>query len=82
MRFKFEKLRFSELSIELATQVHEMRLNWLVEGKYALTSQIKRATDSTSLNFAEGTVRQSDKRFNRFFRIAISSEVEVVNCFT
>ncbi len=80
MSFQFEQLKIWERSIELATQVHEMTLKWPSEEKYILTSQIKRATDSISLNIAEGSTGQSNKEFNRFLGIALRSGIEVVNC--
>jgi four helix bundle protein len=47
---------------------------------YVLTSQIKRAADSVSLNIAEGSTGQSNREFNRFLVIALRSNIEVVGC--
>lgn len=47
---------------------------------YILTSQIKRATDSVSLNIAEGSTGQSNREFDRFLGIALRSDIEVVGC--
>jgi len=45
-----------------------------------LTSQIKRAADSVSLNIAEGSTGQTNAEFKRFLSIALRSNVEVVGC--
>lgn len=47
---------------------------------YVLTSQIKRAADSVSLNIAEGSTGQSNAEFGRFLKIALRSDIEVVSC--
>lgn len=50
------------------------------EELYVLTSQIKRAADSVSLNIAEGSTGQSNPEFARFLTFAIRSNIEVVGC--
>jgi four helix bundle protein len=47
---------------------------------FVLTSQIKRAADSVSLNIAEGSTGQSNAEFARFLKIALRSNIEVVGC--
>ncbi len=47
---------------------------------FILTSQIKRAADSVSLNIAEGSTGQSNSEFNRFLGYALRSAIEVVSC--
>jgi four helix bundle protein len=47
---------------------------------YILTSQIKRAADSVSLNIAEGSTGQSNREFNRFLGMVMRSDIEVVGC--
>lgn len=47
---------------------------------YILTSQIKRAADSVSLNIAEGSTGQSNVEFSKFVGYALHSDVEVVGC--
>ena len=47
---------------------------------YNLTSQIRRASDSISLNISEGSIGQSDPEQKRFMGMAIRSLAEVVSC--
>ncbi|WP_317133620.1 four helix bundle protein [Flavicella sediminum] len=47
--------------------------------KFALTSQIRRATNSKASNFAEGTSRITRKEKARFYSIAFSTTMEVLN---
>ena len=50
------------------------------EELYILTSQIKRAADSISLNIAEGSTGQTNAEFRLFIGYAIRSAIEVVSC--
>ncbi|MBK6729415.1 MAG: four helix bundle protein [Bacteroidetes bacterium] len=45
--------------------------------KYAIISQITRASISIASNIAEGTSRTSEKDFNRFIEMSIGSSFEV-----
>jgi four helix bundle protein len=47
---------------------------------FSLTSQMKRATDSISLNIAEGSTGPSDLEQSRFIGYSQRSALEVVNC--
>lgn len=80
MAFKFEKLNVWKKAIELANDVHLLTRKWPKEELYILSSQIKRATGSISLNISEGSTGQSDPEFSRFLGYAIRSALEVVNC--
>jgi four helix bundle protein len=80
MAFKFEKLKVWKKTIELANDIHLMTRKWPKEELYILSSQIKRATDSISLNLTEGSTGQSDAEFSRFLGYAIRSALEEVNC--
>lgn len=79
MAFKFEKLKVWEKAIELANEVHFLTKKWPKEELYVLTPQIKRASDSISLNIAEGSAGQSNPEFSKFIGYAIRSALEVVN---
>ncbi len=80
MPFKFEKLIVWQKSLDLATIVDEISKKFPKEELYVLSSQIKRAADSISLNIAEGSTGQTNPEFKRFLGIALRSDVEVVGC--
>ena len=80
MAFKFEKLIVWQKSLDLTSVVHEVTLKFPKDELYVLTSQIKRAADSVSLNIAEGSTGQSNPEFNRFLGYALRSDIEVVGC--
>ena len=80
MAFKFEGLKVWQRALELSGDIHELTKSFPKDEIYILTSQIKRATDSISLNIAEGSTGQTDKEFNRFLGIALRSGIEVVGC--
>src|SRR2546421_11608444 len=80
MAFKFEELEVWRESVELSYKIHQVTSSFPKEELYALTSQIKRAADSVSLNIAEGSTGQSNPEFRRFLTIALRSNIEVVGC--
>ncbi|UXP31865.1 four helix bundle protein [Reichenbachiella agarivorans] len=80
MGFKFENLKVWQDAINLSSEVHLMTLTWTKEERYILTSQIKRASDSISLNISEGSTGQSNAEFIRFLRYANRSALEVITC--
>ena len=45
---------------------------------YGLASQLRRAATSALLNLTEGSMKKSDKEFNRFLLISIGSIIEIV----
>lgn len=80
MGFKFEKLEIWKLAVELADRVHLLTRKFPKEEMFSLTSQMKRAADSVSLNIAEGSTGQSDPEQSRFIGYSLRSVLEVVNC--
>ncbi|MES2329541.1 MAG: four helix bundle protein [Bacteroidota bacterium] len=80
MSFKFEKLIVWQKALDLSEIVHHVTNDFPKEELYVLTSQIKRAADSVSLNIAEGSTGQSNAEFARFLGIALRSNIEVVGC--
>jgi four helix bundle protein len=80
MSFNFEKLTVWQDAITLSINVSDLVKGFPKEELFILTSQIKRAADSVSLNIAEGSTGQSKKEFNRFLGIALRSAIEVVSC--
>jgi four helix bundle protein len=77
---KFENLRVWQDAVTLAGEVNDLTRLFPKDELFVLTTQIKRATDSISLNIAEGSTGQSNAEFKRFLGFAIRSGVEVVGC--
>ena len=80
MPFKFEKLIVWQKAIDLSDTVNQLTKTFPKDEMFVLTSQIKRAADSVSLNIAEGSTGQTNAEFNRFSSIALRSNIEVVSC--
>ncbi len=80
MPFKFEKLQIWQLAIDISVEIHELTRNFPKEELFILTSQIKRAADSISLNIAEGSTGQSNPEQKKFLGYAQRSAIEVVSC--
>jgi four helix bundle protein len=80
MAFKFEKLRVWRVSLEFATNIHFLTHVFPKKKIFSLTSKIKRAADSVSLNIAEGSTGQTNKQFAKFLGYSIRSGIEVVSC--
>ena len=80
MAFKFENLRVWQKALDLADDVDKLTRTFPKEEVYVLTSQMKRAADSVSLNIAEGSTGQSNPEFKRFLNYSIRSIAEVVTC--
>jgi len=80
MAFKFENLKVWQKALDLTDEIDKLTKTFPKEELYILTSQIKRAADSVSLNIAEGSTGQSNAEFTRFLRYALRSDIEVVGC--
>jgi four helix bundle protein len=80
MAFKFENLKVWQASLELADEADKLAQGFPKHELYSLSSQIKRAADSVSLNIVEGSTGLSNAEFKRFLRIANRSALEVVGC--
>jgi len=80
MAFKFEQLRVWEQAVDLSGDISELVKNFPKGEMYVLTSQIKRACDSISLNIAEGSTGQTTPEFKKFLGYSIRSSIEVVGC--
>ena len=79
MPFLFEKLIVWQKAVDLSDYVDQMTKTFPKDELFVLTSQIKRAADSVSLNIAEGSTGQSNAEFNRFLSIALCSDIEVID---
>lgn len=80
MSFKFEKLEIWHLSLALSNEVYSLIKALPDEEKFNLSSQLRRAVTSISLNIAEGSTSQSDPEQLRFLGYAHRSLMEVVAC--
>ena len=80
MAFKFENLRIWQLSLELADDIDLLAQTFPKHEIYSLSSQIRRAANSVSLNIVEGSTGLTNKEFKRFLDIANRSALEVVGC--
>lgn len=80
MKLKYENLDVWRLAMDLNKLVYKISESFPQTEIYGLTSQLRRATVSVSLNIAEGSMRQSPKEFVQFIRIAIGSLVESRTC--
>ena len=77
--YAFEKLGVWNLTRAFVKKLYFKTKSFPKEELFGITSQVRRATISISNNLAEGSARKSPKEQNRFYEIAYSSAVEVVN---
>ena len=80
MSFKFEKLVIWNNAMDWGEELFELSKAFPKSEQFNLTSQIRRASDSTALNISEGSILQTGKEFNRFLSYAVRSIAEVVTC--
>ena len=80
MAFKFENLKVWQLALELADDIDILAQTFPKHELYSLTSQIRRAANSVSLNIVEGSTGLSNAEFKRFLNIDNWSALEVVGC--
>jgi four helix bundle protein len=80
MAFKFEKLKVWQKGVDLSDEIDKLTKQFPKDELFILTSQIKRAADSISLNIAERSTGQSNPEFKRFLSYALRSDIEVVGC--
>lgn len=73
----YKELKVWQKSIELAEEVYKITLNFPVEEKFGLISQIRRSAVSIPSNISEGAGRNSNKEFRNFLGIANGSSNEL-----
>jgi four helix bundle protein len=78
--YKFETLEVWELSLEYVDMIYKIAAKLPDSERYNLYPQVLRAGTSISLNIAEGSTGQSDKKQGRFLAMAIRSLLETVAC--
>lgn len=79
-KHNFRKLKIYQRAIEFTVEIYKLSKTFHKEELYGLTSQIRRAVTSISLNIAEGSGSNSEKEFKRFLEIALRSDYEVMTC--
>lgn len=80
MSFKFEKLIIWQKAMEFGEKIQSISLGFPKDELFNLSSQIKRASDSVTLNISEGSILQSKPEFRKFLGYSIRSLAEVVTC--
>ncbi|WP_016989200.1 four helix bundle protein [Flavobacterium sp. ACAM 123] len=73
----YKELLIWQKGIKIVLLVYKLTKYFPDDEKYALTSQLKRASVSIPSNIAEGFGRQTDKSFNHFLNIARGSLNEI-----
>ena len=79
MQFGFEKLEVWNLAIALGLSIYKACDQFPTNENYVLTSQIKRASISVFSNIAEGNNRPTQVDRKRYFSMAYTSLMEVLN---
>ncbi|MFA4886745.1 MAG: four helix bundle protein [Candidatus Nanoarchaeia archaeon] len=77
MTTDFKKLQFYQLAEDFTIEIYELTKRFPKEEKYALISQLQRASTSVCLNLAEGCGRDSEKEMVHFFFTSMGSLKEV-----
>jgi len=78
-KFSFEKLDVWHRTKNFTIKIYSATQQFPDTEKFGLVSQLRRATISVSSNIAEGSSRTGKKDQARFYEIAFSSSLEVMN---
>jgi four helix bundle protein len=79
-KHNFRNLKIYQRSVAFAVEIYRITKRFPKEELYGITSQIRRAVISISLNIAEGSGNSSEKEFKRYLEIALRSGYEVITC--
>jgi len=77
--YSFEKLTVWHDAKEFTLSIYAVTQKFPGEEKFGLISQLRRASVSIASNLAEGSSRNSSKDQQRFYNIAYSTSIEVIN---
>ena len=77
--FSFEKLKVRQKSLELASFIYKITLQFPDEEKYGLISRMRRCSVSIISNIPEGSGRRSGEEKARFTEMAYGSALESIN---
>jgi hypothetical protein len=76
----YKDLRVWQKSIELVNFLYNLSKGFPKDETFGLTSQLRRAVVSISLNIAEGYGRHCTQSYIQFLRIARGSTMETETC--
>lgn len=76
MKFNYENLEISKLSLELVDDIYKITRKFPTKEEFVLVTQIKRSSISVLLNIAEGSGKYSRVDFARYIRNSIGSLLE------
>ena len=79
-KHNFRNLKIYQRSIDFAVEIYKISKLFPKDELYGLTSQIRRAVTSISLNITEGSGNSSEKEFKRFPEFSLRSDYEVMTC--
>lgn len=77
--YSFEKLNVWQKATDFIVEIYKATDMFPETEKYGLTSQLRRASVSIASNIAEGSSRSTSKDKARFYNIAYSTAIEVLN---
>lgn len=77
--FSFENLDVWKVTVDFITALYKVTEKFPDTEKFGLVSQMRRASVSIASNIAEGSSRNSAKDQARFYNIAYSTTIEVLN---
>lgn len=78
IKFRFEELDVWQLAFEYAKKVYLITKEFPKDEVYGITSQLRRASLSVSLNIAEGKGRFSNREFKQFLFVSRGSLYESI----
>ena len=74
----YRQLKVWQRSMAFTTRIYKETLNFPVDERFGLISQMRRASCSMPLNIAEGAGNSTEKEFCRFLELALRSGYEVM----
>lgn len=77
--YSFERLDVWQKAKDFTVSIYQVTKEYPSAEKFGLVSQLRRASVSVSSNLAEGSSRTSNKDQARFYMMAYSSAVEILN---
>ncbi len=78
MAFRFEGLEIWQLAVTFAGKIYDLTADFPKDEMFGLSSQLKRAATSISMNISEGSGRSSAKEFAHYLQIATGSIFEII----